>query len=194
MADIIDEARTAVEWTLAHWSGDEPPVRGSCVEVLQRAIVEINRLQAIVDTLPTTGDGVPVILGETRVWALNQFGDLLVGVVWMVTAGLSPTTPSAAISVRGRWEDSHGQVVGDTMVYLCDCYVTREAAEAAGFRVSADAEQNPRQSSCRFRKITPTPRTPARRGGRRTAGPSKPSLSSRQTAHTWRSASWPLCG
>lgn len=51
MTDILDEARAAVNFVLEFWAGDEPPEHGSCVEVLQRMILEVEqlrcRLQAI---------------------------------------------------------------------------------------------------------------------------------------------------
>lgn len=49
--DLVDEAIAAVEFALHCWSGDEPPERGSCVEVLQRAVVEIEQLRRHVGLL-----------------------------------------------------------------------------------------------------------------------------------------------
>jgi len=44
--DIVDEARKAVAFGL-EWTGGESPEKGSAVEILQRMIVEVERLRAM---------------------------------------------------------------------------------------------------------------------------------------------------
>ena len=76
-------------------------IQGTCAK-LQEAEQKIERLQAIVDRLPKTADGVPIVPGM-EVWS------------WMGDAGLMSTEITRI--GKGGW--------------FAACYSTREAAEKA---------------------------------------------------------------
>ena len=91
--------------------------------LLVRACDEIERLRAIVDKLPKTADGVPVLPGMTlwdSVWINKPF----------VVHSLLVFCPEAA---RSEWTTNDGEVDPG------QCYSTREAAEKVTI-VTAPAE------------------------------------------------------
>ena len=90
---------------------DAKPVK----KAMQAAAAEIKRLQAIVDKLPKTKDGVPVVPGEDVVWhpaIANEEGEL------------SPLDVHA--SRCASWQE-----VPTVAFAVSECYSTREDAEAA---------------------------------------------------------------
>lgn len=83
---------------------------------------ENDRLRGIVERLPKTADGVPIILGETQIFYCDSFLDRVndCGVAFVVTVGVSLGAPH----VSGR--DFQGY-------HECSrVYSTKEAAEAGG--------------------------------------------------------------
>ena len=81
---------------------------------LRKAADEIDRMQAIVDRLPKTADGVPMYVGM-KVW---------------VRCENRPDVAFRSFTIL----DIDGQTVGDVfsrLVKFEDCYSTREAAEKA---------------------------------------------------------------
>lgn len=76
---------------------------------------ERKRLQAIVDKLPTTADGVPIV-PEMTVWVIGNFGSIVRSVRELVVYDVSSLQCSDGD--RYRWSAR-------------DCYSTRKAAEAA---------------------------------------------------------------
>lgn len=97
---------------------------GSCKGVCFRCMMreyptlqaEIERLRAIVDELPKTADGVPVVPGEDVVWHPTVRSD---------NGRLMPM----AIDLN---EGAAWYRVPDDRKFVCDCYSTREAAEVKG--------------------------------------------------------------
>uniref|UniRef100_A0A6H1ZYX8 Uncharacterized protein n=1 Tax=viral metagenome TaxID=1070528 RepID=A0A6H1ZYX8_9ZZZZ len=75
----------------------------------ERIVAEVERLQAIVDKLPKTADGVSVVPGKDEVWLL----------------GNPPTCCSVFSNHSGAGEWVHTSNIQHS-------YSTREAAEAAG--------------------------------------------------------------
>ena len=78
---------------------------------------EIARLQAIVERLPKTRDGVPVVPGSSRVWRINKHGESEESVNW-IGWGATFMSDSNDSPYWPTWSPDK-------------CYSTREAAEAA---------------------------------------------------------------
>lgn len=58
---------------LQEQSGEHAFIPAGIKELLREAKAEIERLQAIVDKLPTTADGVPVLVHESpRIWVFTK--------------------------------------------------------------------------------------------------------------------------
>lgn len=108
----IDRLRAALdEVQTARRRGDE---------IVAGYEIEIQRLRAIVDKLPTTADGVTVVPGIDYVWIVRN-GEALRGLVltcfhddWYADL---------------RWQTENGGWCGAPSV--SECYSTREAAEKA---------------------------------------------------------------
>ena len=85
--------------------------------VLPRAVAEIRELRAIVDKLPVTADGVPVVPGEDTVWRWSS-------ILGWVECQIETSEPE-----DGGWE----YVLCTSLIGggVDSCYSTREAAEAA---------------------------------------------------------------
>jgi hypothetical protein len=81
-------------------------------EALQAAD-EITRLQAIIDRLPKTADGVPIVPGDTIWFDIDNYSTV---------AGIEIEEPG------GQWWVSFGISGAETD----QCYSTREAANKAG--------------------------------------------------------------
>jgi hypothetical protein len=87
-------------------------------------------LRAIVGKFPTTADGVPVIVGETKVYIRDMYtDDILEGIVYCLNVGIRLEEKTYVLL---RFEDEEERCVGDRHVLLNECYSTREAAQAAG--------------------------------------------------------------
>jgi hypothetical protein len=79
-------------------------------DIVRQAIQEINRLAAIVEKLPDTADGVPVVPGVDKVWRIWPDG---------IAHPEVTVTCDAMCGWRVRWGE------------IGTAYSTREAAEAA---------------------------------------------------------------
>jgi hypothetical protein len=95
---------------------------------LRDAADEIERLQAIVDSISQTADGIPVVLGKTRVFYVSPLGDILTGIPYALTIGI---TCDSAPHFRCAWDRGSGAAIGDALVEASSLFTTREAAEAA---------------------------------------------------------------
>jgi len=101
-------------WPVFGWYNDEDFCRAYNTAV--QLADEVERLRAIVDKLPKTADGVPVVPGMTlwdSIWLGRPFG----------VQQLSVFCPNAS---RSEWMCNEGEVD------VSQCYSTRAAAEAAG--------------------------------------------------------------
>ena len=85
---------------------------------LQQARADNARLQAIVDRLPKTTDGVPVVAGEDAVWVVRD-------------DPFHPAGPIFAADVFVEYDDSCECDQATVDELSRHCYSTREAAEAA---------------------------------------------------------------
>lgn len=81
------------------------------------------QLKAIVDRLPQTADGVPIVPGDT-VWILKFEKHLFEAIDFRWR---SETFPGGQVFVRGYW----GNAGYDSDVKWSEVFSTREAAEAA---------------------------------------------------------------
>lgn len=98
------------------WHGDHD-VRAQVAAVMEYLCSRLNRLQAIVDKLPKTGDGMPVVPGM-EVWVYDDLNDCF------PSEEVEVEIPSILLGVEA-WSD---------------CYSTKEAAEAAAKeRTDADS-------------------------------------------------------
>lgn len=95
--------KRALEWIEA---------RGDLSSRLRVARTEIARLQGIVDKLPKTADGVPMVLGET--YYVSPGG-------WAITIAV----------LEDKWVKPRERIDRCLWWTPQDCYSTREAAEAA---------------------------------------------------------------
>ena len=87
--------------------------------VLEAHVEGLHRLQAIVDKLPKTADGVPVTPGTT-LWFCDPFGKTK---SWKIGRDLrAKTTVLVEADPAGNEFEEYGPA---------DCYSTREAAEKA---------------------------------------------------------------
>ena len=99
-----------------------PPEFWVSVEDAKRLTDELRRLEAIVDKLPKTADGVRIILGETELyWRPPDYLDA------------QPCHLGKCICITIGTELGRCWVFGQTgsKQLLENCYSTREAAEAA---------------------------------------------------------------
>lgn len=94
----------------------ESRARAASTDALPRLLSELTRLRAIVDKLPVTADGVPIVPGM-KVWKLadGNFGEAYGEVV----AGIYPVAGDMCVGNTG-WEALPGEV-----------YSTRDAAIAS---------------------------------------------------------------
>ena len=93
------------------------PKLRSCEQALDEAEDRIADLQAIVDKLPKTADGVPVVPGE-YVWTPGC-------AMWIVCRGNGSSDYSETLAAEPNAYDM------DPSMPVRFCYSTREAAEAA---------------------------------------------------------------
>ena len=83
---------------------------------------EIERLRAIVARMAKTADGVPIVLGQTELWARDDYDDppkvFRLGTAFALTVGVAMGPPKV--------------MAGQSRFVDCDqTYSTREAAEKA---------------------------------------------------------------
>lgn len=99
-------------------------------DIFEYVIAELTDLREVVGKLLKTADGVPIIIGETRVFAVGAHtGELMQGFVYAHTVGLK----NKESYVRVAWERG-GIVVGDIQIKASELWAssTEAAARAAG--------------------------------------------------------------
>jgi hypothetical protein len=96
-------------------------------EALAHRIAKLPKLEAFVDKLPKTADGVPQ-MPDDQVWSIDAVGAIRCGRVWH----------NAGWGVTVKWPSDNSRGPNQYDIEVERCFSTRESAEAA--RKEVDCE------------------------------------------------------